>query len=88
MAQLNDDNPSIALASGLRARRAVLALTVTLPPVMAQTAHVPPVGSAERKEISDALRATVKIKLWYSSFISRSQRLGFFWVTVNPQSRC
>src|SRR4051812_9291120 len=36
-----------------------LALTVTLPSAVAQTGvHVPPAGSAERKEISDALRAT------------------------------
>ena len=66
---------------------AVLALTVALPSVVAQTGvHVPPVGSAERKEISDALRATGDNH--NRVFVVRYLKVadGWAWVTVNPQS--
>ncbi len=66
---------------------AALALSVTLSSVVAQTGvHVPPVGSVERKEIFDAMRAPGDHR--DRVFVVRYLKVAgsWAWVTVNPKS--
>lgn len=65
----------------------VLFVCTSPPPVVADSLHTPPVGSAERKAILEAFRQSGQDK--NRVFIVRTLKVqnGWAWLTVDPRSK-